>query len=98
MKIGIFGDSFADTLVCDKEEVSKHNIIGWPDLLKTEYNIVNFSRGGTSLFYSYMLFKEKQTDFDKIIFVRKCVNMVLHIKYKRSFLFRIMALSASKSG
>lgn len=69
MKIGIFGDSFADTLVCDKEEVSKHNIIGWPDLLKTEYNIVNFSRGGTSLFYSYMLFKEKQTDFDKIIFV-----------------------------
>lgn len=63
MKIGIFGDSFAD--------IRKYNSTpNWIDLLKERYNKVqSFGLVGTNLYYSMKIFINQYKNFDKNIFV-----------------------------
>lgn len=64
MKIGIFGDSYAD-----------HHHIGtgtpWHRILRNQFNLDATSHGvnGSSLHYSYSRFKEIQESYDKIVFL-----------------------------
>ncbi len=60
MKIAVFGDSFAGTIIDDKE--------AWPDMLGGRYTLQNFALGGTSLYWSIEKLIEKHEDFDTIIF------------------------------
>jgi hypothetical protein len=69
MKIGIFGDSFADCSWYPWAETDTNIGPGWPELLATNYNLVNYAHGGSSLFYSYQLFLKHHSQFDKVIFV-----------------------------
>jgi hypothetical protein len=66
MKIGVFGDSFAD------ENVFK-DIPGksWVECLRDDYNynITSHGKFGTSLYYSYDLFLNLHDLYDKIVFV-----------------------------
>lgn len=65
MKLGIFGDSYGKCGGYD------HNENDWVDFLNltNKYEITNFSKGGSSLWYSYDLFIKNNKDFDKIIFL-----------------------------
>lgn len=63
MKIGIFGDSFAD--------IKKYNSTpNWIDLLKERYDKVqSFGSMGTNLYYSMKIFINQYKNFDKNIFM-----------------------------
>ncbi len=65
MKIGIYGDSFAETY-----PQSKH--FAWFNLL-THYipnaRIKSYGKAGTSVFYSYKLFLQTYQTFDVVIFL-----------------------------
>ena len=67
MRIGIFGDSFAD----DVMHRDYANYPSWVELLRTRYNmnVTNFAAAGSSLYYSFNLLKLNYFKFDKIIFV-----------------------------
>jgi hypothetical protein len=69
MKIAIFGDSFADCLWFSKLKIQPQNGPGWPELLAEQYDVINFAKGGTSLYYSYDLFCKHHSQFDRVIFV-----------------------------
>lgn len=64
--LAIYSDSWADPLVRDPSEMDNK---AWSEMLSDEYNVTNFARGGTSIYYSYQKFLETYKDFDKIIFV-----------------------------
>lgn len=57
MKVAIFGDSFAHT-----EDYNESR--AW----YKQVDAINFSRAGSSLWYSYDLFSKNYHDYDKIIF------------------------------
>ena len=69
MKIGIFGDSFADCSWYPWAKTNTNIGPGWPELLAINYKLINYAHGGSSLFYSYQLFLKHHTQFDKVIFV-----------------------------
>jgi hypothetical protein len=56
--LGIYGDSYAEPV---------ENKTSWIDYLNKKYR--SFSKGGSSIDYSYYKFCETHTQFDKIIFV-----------------------------
>lgn len=60
MRIAVFGDSFAGTIIDDK--------LAWPDMLGGKYTLQNFAAGATSLYWSIEKLIEKHQDFDTIIF------------------------------
>lgn len=60
MKIAVFGDSFAGTIIDDKA--------AWPDMIGGRYILQNFANGATSLYWSIEKLIEKHEDFDTIIF------------------------------
>lgn len=44
--------------------------LSWPEWLKTwNYDVVNFSKSGTDLWYSYRRFQEQHERFDRIVFL-----------------------------
>jgi len=61
-RIAIFGDSFSDPTWADNDYSS------WVDLLCQDYNITNFSKSGTSLWWSYNQLNENP-NYDLSIFV-----------------------------
>lgn len=69
MKIGIYGDSFA----CPKSsrQPKINTDMPWMSILEKSGNhdITNFALSGTSLYWSYNIYKENHTKFDKNIFV-----------------------------
>lgn len=67
MKIGIFGDSYADENI--HRNIAKYP--SWVELLKDNKNfeVCSFGMSGTSLYYSYTQFLKNHEQFDKIIFV-----------------------------
>lgn len=68
--VGIFGDSHADCSYLEEWKTTYSNIgPGWPELLALEYKVTNFAAGGSSMYYSYDLFKKMQANFDIVIFV-----------------------------
>lgn len=62
MKVAVFGDSFADVL-------PNNPTPNWVQNLSSKYDITNFARGGSSLFYSLNLFEKNNHNYDKIVFV-----------------------------
>jgi hypothetical protein len=72
MKIGIFGCSFADER---SNGGARHgyNLKGrpWAAILREDFNkdITNYSVSPSSMYYSYMNFKENYNKFDKIVFL-----------------------------
>lgn len=65
MNITIFGDSFAD----DQLDGTIKTEISWVDILREHgHNVINHSRGGTSLYYSY----KKYLDFIKTPHYKIC--------------------------
>lgn len=61
MKIGIFGDSYADSGMA----LGKH---GWNQQLAKEFVVTNRGRSGTSLWWAYNKFLEQFHDYDVIVF------------------------------
>ena len=63
MKIGVFGDSFADS--------GRHPMLGWAhhlgEILQAE-SVVNFAMAGTSHWWSYESFLKHYKEFDVIVF------------------------------
>jgi hypothetical protein len=60
MIIGIFGDSFA---------APWEDACGWPELLKHHYNVKNFAKSSSSLFWSYTKLIKNINNVDLVIFV-----------------------------
>lgn len=74
MKIGVFGDSFAEI------ESKKHTSIideSWITILKNEgYNVTCFGKAGSSIWYSYEKFLYNHGHFDVNIFVYSHHNRI----------------------
>lgn len=64
LKIGIFGDSFA-SLRFENENPT----LDWVSHLAQKYNVLNFAKPGTSVYYSVKLFLKNFKEFDKTIFI-----------------------------
>lgn len=62
-RIGIFGDSFSDPTW------NSNVYLSWPELLAQNYTITNFSKNGSSLWYSYQKLKTHRSEFDICIVV-----------------------------
>lgn len=67
MKLGIFGDSYADTNGDDDH-------YSWPNLLAKQYNTEIFGLCGTSTWWSYQNFLKNYTKYDSIIFCHSSAN------------------------
>jgi len=64
MNLGIFADSFGKV-----RDIVKNPTKSWTVLLENNFNVTNFAKSGSSLYYSYDLFLKYHTTFDKVIFV-----------------------------
>jgi hypothetical protein len=72
IKVGIFGDSYADCVHRDSRNlITDINHIGWPIILASDsrLGVENYAKNCTSIFYSYKKFYEHRDKFDTIIFV-----------------------------
>lgn len=77
MKIGIFGDSFAD--------VSSDPIINsWPNFVQQNLDAVvdNYAKSGTSLWWAYEQFQKFYKNYDIIIFSFTAANRWPHLPKK----------------
>jgi hypothetical protein len=77
--IGIFGDSFAygwDGI----KSVSTILLHAWPRILETKhnFNVLNYSLGGSSLFYSFKQFLDNYKKIDVALFVFTESNRLYH--------------------
>jgi hypothetical protein len=68
MKIGIFGDSFAQSIIWPADV---HSRVGksWSEILSEKYDVTNFGLGGSSTYYSYDRFIKVHNKFDRVIFI-----------------------------
>lgn len=68
MKIGIYGDSFAQSIIWPDDV---HSRVGksWSEVLSEKYDVTNFGMGGSSTYYSYDKFVKSHDKFDKVIFI-----------------------------
>lgn len=71
VKLAIFGDSFGIA----NHRRTDHNMC-WVDLLKNKYQVDNFSVSGSSIFYSYQMFKQHYKKYDKCIFLVTIANRI----------------------
>jgi hypothetical protein len=62
MKIGIFGDSFADPRKLNPS-------LTWIEILAEKYDVTNHAIAGSNLYFSITEIKKYHTNYDKIIFV-----------------------------
>ena len=63
MKLAIYGDSFADP------SWTNNDYLAWPELLSNDFQVTNFAKSGSSLWWSYQQFKQNKDNFDYNIFV-----------------------------
>jgi hypothetical protein len=66
MKIAIYGDSYANLSL---DESSDGRGLSWVDVIRNEHDVTNFGLAGSSVFYSYLKFKEHNEKFDYNVFV-----------------------------
>jgi hypothetical protein len=66
MKIAIYGDSYAN-LNLDQPNNGRGE--SWVDSLKKSHDVTNFGLAGSSVFYSYLKFKEHNEKFDYNVFI-----------------------------
>jgi hypothetical protein len=62
-RIGIFGDSFSDPTW------NQNDYLSWPEMLEKQYQVTNYSKNGSSLWFSYQKLKTHKSEFDTCIFV-----------------------------
>ena len=67
MKVGIFGDSYADEKIHKLEAKYK----SWVEILREKYypDLTCYGEAGSSLYFSYDKFLDNHTKYDKIIFI-----------------------------
>lgn len=67
MKVGIFGDSYAD----EKIHKLEANYKSWVEILREKYypKLTCYGEAGSSLYFSYNKFMDNHNKYDKIIFV-----------------------------
>ena len=65
MKIAIYGDSPAANVI----HRSINDDVSYIEMLYKKYDVTNFGKSGSSLFYSYQQFVDSHKQFDKIIFL-----------------------------
>lgn len=63
LKIGVFGDSFAQ----HTKDFEPHT--SWVDLLSQDFDVTNFGLNESSTYYSYCKFLETHHRFDRIVFL-----------------------------
>lgn len=75
MKIGIFGDSYANSNLYPEDAVER---VGksWGEVLSEKYDVTNFGLGGSSTYYSYLNFLENNQKFDKVIFIYSKIGRI----------------------
>lgn len=66
MKIAIYGDSYAN-LNLDQPNDGRGQ--SWVDIVEQQHDVTNFGFAGTSIYYSYLKFKEHNANFDYNIFI-----------------------------
>ena len=65
MRIGIFGDSFAD-----EQNIFRSDNMSWANQIRVSgYDVDNYGKCASSLYYSYLQLKEHHEKYDKVIFV-----------------------------
>jgi hypothetical protein len=66
MKIGIFGDSYADEVAMNHTQYDC-----WVEILRKKYypDLTCHARSGSSLYYSLNKLKQHHNDYDKVIFI-----------------------------
>ena len=69
LKVGIFGDSYADPISHGHDNFKDMDKLGWPNLLKSNYEVGLHGKTGSSIFYSYQQFLKYHEQYDKIVFV-----------------------------
>jgi hypothetical protein len=69
LKVGIFGDSYADPIRHGHDNFRELDAIGWPNLLKNNYEVGLHALAGSSIYYSYQEFLKHHEKYDKIVFV-----------------------------
>lgn len=62
MKIGIYGDSYADP-------IQMNSTPGWPVVLASKYNVTNHAVSGSNLYYSLSQVLKNSKNYDKHILV-----------------------------
>lgn len=71
MKLGIYGDSYADSL----HSIKYNPDISYIELLTKEYGKLNFrARGGSSVYYSFDQFIKTHSQNDRNIFIKTVSN------------------------
>lgn len=66
MKIAIYGDSYANM---NLDEPNDGRGMSWVDIVAQQHTVTNFGLAGTSIYYSYLKFKENNGKFDYNIFI-----------------------------
>ena len=69
LKVGIFGDSYADPIRHGHDNFRELDDIGWPNLLQNNYEVGLHALAGSSIYYSYQEFLKHHEKYDKIVFV-----------------------------
>jgi len=80
MKLGIFGDSYAEAQ--KNSRGGNFQYPGWPELLNEMYHpelYENHAKGGTSVWWSYQEFLKHYKKFDHIIFVHSLYHRWPHL-------------------
>lgn len=67
-KLAIYGDSFTDPYIIDDESIHLKNT-AWVNLLKSDYDVTLYGKAGSSIYYSFSLFKKTYHLYDKILFL-----------------------------
>ena len=69
LKVGMFGDSYADPIRHGHDNFRELDDIGWPNLLRNKYEVGLHALAGSSIYYSYQEFLKHHEKYDKIVFV-----------------------------
>lgn len=69
IKLGVFGDSFADTAF-GHEGSPDMDMMAWPNRFPSDqYQVTSYGHAGSSVYYSWRKFIEHQHLYDRVIFV-----------------------------
>jgi hypothetical protein len=79
MKIGIFGDSFADRNPYNPESPFKEDESWIAELERAGHNITTYGRTGTSTWHSFQQFTAHHEQFDHIVFCYSSLHRIHHL-------------------
>lgn len=95
MNVAIYGDSFGyeELLFNEYHPNIEHIGKSWVTYLRSNYNITNFSKPASDLYYSYNLFLQNYKKYDKNIFLITAPGR-LSIKFSNEYIHSHNVLSA----